>query len=69
MQAESLREPTTTTWVRLRAPPGVGSVQIFADQHFNIRPDGTFEMPAEDAEFLIPEGWIKIAEWTCEDAG
>ncbi|MBV8243147.1 MAG: phage terminase large subunit, partial [Hyphomicrobiales bacterium] len=31
MQAESLREPTTTTWVRLRAPPGVGSVQIFAD--------------------------------------
>jgi hypothetical protein len=27
-----------------------------------MRPDGTFEMPVRDADFLIPDGWIKIAE-------
>ena len=66
MRAEELREPTPTTMVRLRAPPGIAAIQIF-DQHYNIGPDGTFVMPAEDADF-VPEGWTKIAEWTCEDA-
>jgi len=67
MRAEELREPTTTTMVRLRAPPGIAAIQIFADQHYNIGPDGTFVMPAEDAGF-VPEDWTKIAERTCEDA-
>ena len=67
MRAEELREPTTTTMVRLRAPPGIAAIQIFADQHYNIGPDGTFVMPAEDADF-VPEDWTKIAERTCEDA-
>src|SRR5215467_10500625 len=31
----------------------------------NIHPDGTFVIPAEDAEFmLLDESWIKIDEWT-----
>src|SRR6516165_9720025 len=67
MRAEELREPTTTTMVRLRAPPGIAAIQIFADEHYNIGPDGTFVMPAEDADF-VPEDWTKIAERTCEDA-
>jgi predicted phage terminase large subunit-like protein len=55
--------PTLETWVRLRAPPpGIGSIQTLRG-HYYIRPDGTFEMPADDAAFLIPEGWTKIAEW------
>ena len=45
-KAEKLKQPTTTIWVRLRAPPpGTGSVQIFTN-HYNMRPDGTFEGPA-----------------------
>jgi hypothetical protein len=66
MQAEKLQQQTETsqTWVRLRAPPpGIGSIQTVSG-HYNIRPDGTFEMSAENAEFLIPGGWTKIAEWT-----
>ena len=61
-KAEKLKQPTTTTWVRLRAPPpGTGSVQIFTN-HYNMRPDGTFEVLAEDAEILIRRGWTKVAE-------
>ena len=59
---------TSETWVRLRAPPGIGAVQTVSGRHFNMRADGTFEMPAGDAEFLILDGWTKIAEWTCQDA-
>jgi hypothetical protein len=38
-------------------------MQTGPNRHYNIRPDGTFEMPAREAEFLIPQGWVKIAEW------
>ena len=63
-QAEKLKEPTTTTWVRLRAPPGIGgAVQTFSNRHLNIGPDGTVVMSAEDAQYLIPAGWTKVAEW------
>jgi hypothetical protein len=60
------RQPETEeTWVRLRAPPpGIGAVQTGPNRHYNVRPDGTFEMPADDAAFLISQGWTKIAEWT-----
>jgi hypothetical protein len=67
MQAEKLQR-RTESWVRLRAPPSVGSVQTFSGRHLNIGPDGTVEMSAEDAEYLIRAGWTKIAEWTREDA-
>jgi predicted phage terminase large subunit-like protein len=67
MQAEKpLRR--TMIWVRLRAPSGVGAVQTFSGRHLNIGPDGTVEMSAEDAEYLIPAGWTKLAEWSREEA-
>jgi predicted phage terminase large subunit-like protein len=60
--------PTLETWVRLRAPPpGIGSIQTLRG-HYYIRPDGTFEMPAEDAEDLFLDGWTIIAEWTKDAA-
>ncbi len=68
---EKLQRQTETeeTWVRLRAPPpGIGAVQTGPNRHYNVRPDGTFEMPADDAAFLIPRGWTKIAEWTRQHA-
>jgi hypothetical protein len=43
-------------------------VQTFSDRHLDIGPDGTVEMSADDAEFLISDGWTKFAEWTNEDA-
>ena len=70
MQAEKLQRhrETPKTWVRLRAPPGMGAVQTFSGRHLNIGPEGLVEMSAEDAQYLIPAGWTKIAEWTGEDA-
>jgi predicted phage terminase large subunit-like protein len=58
----------TRTWVRLRAPSGVGAVQTFSGRHLNIGPDGTVEMSAEDAEYRIRAGWTKLAEWSREEA-
>jgi predicted phage terminase large subunit-like protein len=64
------RRTTTTTWVRVRPPSGnqVGGLYLGQNQNFNIRPDGTFDIPTADAELLIEKGWTKITEWTCEDA-
>ena len=62
---------TTTTWMRVRPPPGneVGGLYLGPNRDFNIRPDGTFDLPAEHAEhFISYDGWTKITEWTCEDA-
>jgi hypothetical protein len=36
-------------------------------RHLNIGPDGTVEMSAEDAKYLIRDGWTKLAEWSCDD--
>jgi predicted phage terminase large subunit-like protein len=65
MEYEKLHPPTATseTWVRLRAPPpGIGAIQTALNRHYNVRPDGAFEMLADDAEILISQGWTKIAE-------
>jgi predicted phage terminase large subunit-like protein len=67
MQAERLRR-RTSSWVRLRAPAGIGSVQTFSGRHINVGPDGAIEMSAEDAQYYIRDGWTKLAEWTTEDA-
>jgi hypothetical protein len=43
------------TSVRLRAPSGrLG--QTFSGRHINVGPDGTIEMSAEDAKYLIRDG-------------
>jgi len=39
-------------------------VQTFSGRHLYIGPDGTVEMSAEDAKYLIRDGWTKLAEWT-----
>ena len=64
-QAEQLQQRTSLR-VLLRAPH-MGSVQTFSGRHLNIGPDGTVEMSAEDAKYLIRDGWTKLAEWSCDD--
>jgi predicted phage terminase large subunit-like protein len=54
--------------VRLRAPPGIGSVQTFSGRHLNVGADGTVEMSAEDAKYLIAAGWTMLAEWKSDAA-
>jgi predicted phage terminase large subunit-like protein len=70
MRAESRQNPENPERyrVRLQAPSGMGSVQTFSGRHINVSPDGTIEMSADDAQYLIREGWTKLAEWTRDEA-
>jgi hypothetical protein len=43
-------------------------VQTFSGRHISVGPDGAIEMSAEDAQYYIRDGWIKLPEWTTEDA-
>jgi predicted phage terminase large subunit-like protein len=61
-EAERLQQ-RSSSWVRLRAPHCIGSVQTYSGRHLNIREDGSVVMSAEDAEYLIRAGWTKLAEW------
>jgi predicted phage terminase large subunit-like protein len=54
--------------VRLLALSGLGSVQTFSGRHINVSPDGTIEMSADDAQYLIRAGWTKLAEWMRDEA-
>ena len=64
-----MRTITDHTSLELTAFAQHGSFsRLGRDGAGNIRPDGTFVMPAEDAEFrLLDEGWIKIDEWTRDE--
>jgi hypothetical protein len=42
------------------------AVQTFSGQRLNVREDGTVNMSADDAEYLIRDGWTKLAQ---RDAG
>src|SRR5215467_1630694 len=67
MNAERRQRPTRS-WVRLQAPPGIGSVQtLHSRQHLIVGLDGTVEMWAADAQYFIRDGWTKLAEWTTEE--
>jgi hypothetical protein len=69
MQAERLKPVNLERYrVRLQAPRGIGSVQTFSGRHINVGPSGTVEMSADDAQYLIRDGWTKLAEWTSDDA-
>src|SRR6266550_596306 len=59
--AEKLKPPEPVC-VRLKAPPGIGGVQTRSGQRTTIGEDRIVEMSAEDANCLIPDGWIKLAE-------
>ena len=65
--AEELKPPEQC-YVRLQAPPGIGSVQTFSGRHLNVGPDGTVEMSADDAQYFIRAGWTKLAEWESDEA-
>jgi hypothetical protein len=39
----------------------MGSVQTFSGRHINVSPDGTIEMSADDAQYMIRQGWTKLA--------
>jgi predicted phage terminase large subunit-like protein len=70
MRAESLQNPDNPERYRIRllAPPGMGSVYTFSRRTINVGPDGTIEMSADDAQYLIRAGWTKLAEWTRDEA-
>jgi hypothetical protein len=61
-------ETMTALVERLQAPSGMGAVQTFSGRHINVSPDGTIEMSADDAQYLIRAGWTKLAEWTRDEA-
>jgi hypothetical protein len=65
--AEESKHPEQC-YVRLQAPPGIGSVQTFSGRHLNVGPDGTVEMSADDAQYVIRAGWTKLAEWKSNEA-
>ena len=64
-EAEKLKPPEPV-YVRVKAPLGIGSVQTLSGQHITIGQDRIVEMSQEDANCLIPAGWILLTEPRCE---
>ena len=67
-RAEELRsgEVATSRPVRLRAPRGVGAVQLLSGARRNVAGDGTVEMSEADAAPLLRAGWTQAdAPATC----
>jgi hypothetical protein len=60
-EAEKLKPPPPV-YVRIQAPPGIGAVQTLSGRHITIGEDRIVEMSEEDANCLIPVGWILITE-------
>ena len=60
-EAEKLKPPQPV-YLRIKAPPGIGAVQTFSGRRITIGEDRIVEMSEEDANFLIPVGWILITE-------
>jgi hypothetical protein len=56
------RKPPRPVNVGVEAPPGTGAVETFSDRHITISEDRIVEMSEEDANCLIPYGWILISE-------
>jgi len=48
--------------VRLRAPAGVGAVQLLSGIHRNVSADGTVEVSESDAAPLLRAGWTRVEE-------
>ena len=59
--AEKLKPPKPV-YVRLEAPPGIGSVQTFSGRRITIGEDRIVEMSTADADCMIRAGWTKLAE-------
>ena len=54
--------------VRLAVPPGPGRIGTLSGRYIDVGPDRIVEMSAEDAQSFIRNGWIKLAEWTEDQA-
>jgi predicted phage terminase large subunit-like protein len=67
-EAEKLKPPKPV-YVRIKAPPGIGAVQTFSGRHITIGEDRIVEMSEEDANCLIPVGWILLTEPPCDASG
>ena len=61
-RAEELRrgQPMPTRQVRLRAPVGVGAVQLPSGTHRNVSADGTVDMSETNAAPLLRAGWTRV---------
>ena len=66
--AEKLKPPEPV-YVRIKAPPGIGSVQTFSRRRITIGEDRIVEMSEEDANCLIPAGWTLLTEPPCDRSG
>jgi len=66
--AEKLKPPEPV-YVRVKAPPGIGSVQTFSGRRITIGEDRIVEMSEEDANCLIPAGWTVLIEPPCDRSG
>jgi hypothetical protein len=62
-------KPPEPVYVRVKAPPGIGSVQTFSGRHITIGEDRIVEMAKEDAACLIPAGWTLLTEPPCDASG
>ena len=65
---EATRNAAEGFRVRLRAPHGTSCVQTFSGRLLKIGSDGTAEMSAEDAQYLLRAGWTKITQWRRQGA-
>ena len=52
--------PPEPVYVRIQAPPGIGTVQTLSGRHITIGADRIVEMSEEDANCLIPAGWTLL---------
>ena len=66
--AEKLNPPEPV-YVRIKAPPGIGSVQTFSRRRITIGEDRIVEMSEEDSHCLIPAGWTLLTEPPCDRSG
>ena len=67
-EAERLKPPEPV-YVRIKAPPAIGSVQTFSGRHITIGEDRIVEMSEEDAACLIPVGWTLLTEPRSDGSG
>jgi hypothetical protein len=62
-------KPPEPVYVRVKAPPGIGAVQTFSGRRITIGEDRIVEMTEQDANCLIPAGWILLTGSGCDGSG
>ena len=54
------QKPPEPVYVRVKAPPGIGSVWTLSGRNITLGEDRIAEMSEEDANCFIPAGWILL---------